>query len=263
MEIRDRVVIVTGASAGIGLATSLRLASAGAKLALAARSADKLRVLSDDFNRKGCDSILVPTDMRKRDDVYHLVEETSKCFGRVDVLINNAGQGMAGLVENAGIDDYLKLIELNVFGPVYAMQAVIPKMRLNGGGMIVNVSSMVSKMHIPGLGFYASTKTALNILSETARCELDRDNIKVVVVFPRMTATEFARNSSVISSSVNGKGRRRRIRSPSTARITWRERSSRPSRRSRRSNTWRTENTMNQRQQSCIRNCHRIMIGED
>jgi short-subunit dehydrogenase len=195
MEIRDKVVIVTGASAGIGLATSLRLASVGAKLALAARSADKLRVLSDDLNRKGSESIWVPTDMRKREDVHHLVEETIKRFGRVDVLINNTGQGMAGLLENAGIDDYLKLIELNVFGPVYAMQAVIPKMRLNGGGMIVNVSSMVSKMHIPGLGFYASTKTALNILSETAGYELERDNIRVVVVFPRMTATEFARNS--------------------------------------------------------------------
>ena len=195
MDLRDKVVIVTGASAGIGFATSLQLAAAGAKIALAARSADKLRVISENLRGKGCDALVVPTDMRNRGQVEHMVEETIKHFGRIDILINNAGQGMAGFVENAGIDDYLKLIELNVFGPVYAMQAVIPKMRQAGGGMIVNVSSMVSKMHILGLGFYASTKAALNILSETARYELERDNIKVATIFPRTTATDFGKNS--------------------------------------------------------------------
>ena len=90
---------------------------------------------------------------------------------------------------------YRQVIELNVFGPIYAMQASVPKMRAHGGGIIINVSSMVSKMHIPGLGGYASTKAALNMLSDTARGELAPDNIRVITVYPRMTATDFGRNS--------------------------------------------------------------------
>jgi len=82
-----------------------------------------------------------------------------------------------------------------VFGPIYAMQASVPKMRAQGGGIIINISSMVSKMHIPGLGGYASTKAALNMLSDTARGELASDNIRVITVYPRMTATDFGRNS--------------------------------------------------------------------
>jgi short-subunit dehydrogenase len=82
-----------------------------------------------------------------------------------------------------------------MFGPIYAIQAGVPKMRANGGGLILNVSSMVSKMHIPGLGGYASTKAALNMLSDTARGELAADNIRVITVYPRMTATDFGRNS--------------------------------------------------------------------
>jgi short-subunit dehydrogenase len=195
MDIKDKVTIVTGASAGIGRAVALRLSSAGARLALAARSVDKLRLLTDNLKGGSGEALMVPTDMRDRAEVEHLVAETLKRFGRIDILINNAGQGMAGVVENADMGDYLKLIELNVFGPVYAMQAVIPPMRQAGGGMIVNISSMVSKMHIPGLGFYASTKAALNILSETARDELHKDNIRVLTVFPRTTATDFGPNS--------------------------------------------------------------------
>ncbi len=195
MNVRDKVVIVTGASAGIGLAAAHRLAAAGARQALVARSADALRALADDLKRKGGEALAVPADLRKKDDVWRMVDETFKHFGRIDVLINNAGQGMAGFIEHAGVEDYLKLIELNLFGPVWAMQAAIARMRPAGGGLILNVSSMVSKMHIPGLGFYASTKAALNILSETARHELEKDNIRVITVFPRTTATEFGKNS--------------------------------------------------------------------
>jgi short-subunit dehydrogenase len=195
MNVRDKVVIVTGASAGIGLATAHRLAAAEARQALVARSGDALRALAEELNGKGGQALAVPADLRKRDDVGRMVAETFDYFGRIDVLINNAGQGMAGFIEQAGVDDYLKLIELNLFGPVWAMQAAVARMRPAGGGLILNVSSMVSKMHIPGLSFYASTKAALNILSETARHELEKDNIRVITVFPRATATAFGKNS--------------------------------------------------------------------
>jgi short-subunit dehydrogenase len=195
MNVRDKVVIVTGASEGIGLATSRLLSGCGARLALVARSVETLRALAADLGRSGVDAAAIPADLRREEEARRMVEETFVRFGRVDVLINNAGQGMAGFIETASVEDYLRLIELNLFGPVWAMQAVIPKMRPAGGGLILNVSSMVSKMHIPGLGYYASTKAALNILSETARYELAKDNIRVITVFPRATATDFGKNS--------------------------------------------------------------------
>ena len=195
MEALGKVAIVTGASAGIGMATGQRLASAGARVVLAARSAEKLQALAAGLKSCGCEALAVPTDMRVKEQVERLAEKTFQHFGRIDILVNNAGQGLAGLVENVGIDDFLKVIELNLLGPLYAMQAVIPRMRRGGGGMIVNVSSMVSKMHIPGLAGYAATKAALNILSETAGHELADGGIKVCTVFPRITATDFGKNS--------------------------------------------------------------------
>jgi short-subunit dehydrogenase len=195
MNVREKVMIVTGASEGIGLQTARLLSGAGARLALAARSAEKLRTLAAELGRPGADALAIPVDLRREDEARRMVEETFARFGRIDVLINNAGQGMAGFTETSSVEDYLRLIELNLFGPVWAMQAVIPKMRSAGGGLILNVSSMVSKMHIPGLGFYASTKSALNVLSETARTELAKDNIRVITVFPRATATNFGINS--------------------------------------------------------------------
>jgi len=195
MNVRDKVVIMTGASEGIGLAAARLLSAAGARLALVARSTGTLRALAAELGRSGIEAAAIPADLRREDETRRMVEETFTHFGRIDVLINNAGQGMAGFIETASVEDYLRLIELNLFGPVWAMQAVIPKMRPAGGGLILNVSSMVSKLHIPGLGCYASTKAALNILSETARYELARDNIRVITVFPRATATDFGKNS--------------------------------------------------------------------
>ncbi len=195
MDTIGKVAIVTGASAGIGQAAARRLASAGARTVLAARSAEKLQALAAELKSCGWEALAVPTDMRTKSQVDRLAETAFQHFGRIDILVNNAGQGLAGLVENVGLDELWKIIELNLLGPLYAMQAVIPRMRQAGGGLIVNVSSMVSKMHIPGLSGYAATKAALNILSETARYELAGDNIKVCTVFPRLTATDFGKNS--------------------------------------------------------------------
>lgn len=195
MEIKNKVVIVTGASAGIGLATARALAAAGAKVVVAARSIDRLTQLSEELRHTGHEVLIVPTDMRQPAEVTHLIETAFQRYGRIDVLINNAGQAVAGTVADLDLDHYRQVIELNMFGPIYAIQASVPKMRANGGGIIINISSMVSKMHIPGLGGYASTKAALNMLSDTARGELAADNIRVITVYPRMTATDFGRNS--------------------------------------------------------------------
>ncbi|HVP19658.1 MAG TPA: SDR family oxidoreductase [Spirochaetia bacterium] len=195
MEITNKVAIVTGASAGIGTATVTELAGAGAKLVLAARSAETLKRLAASLTAKGHEAIAVPTDMRDPSQITTMVREAKSRFGRVDILVNNAGQAAAGLVAEVALTDVRQIIELNVFGPLLAMQAVIPLMKEEGGGVIVNVSSMVSKMHIPGLGAYAATKAALNLLSETARYELEASGIKVITMFPRTTATDFGKNS--------------------------------------------------------------------
>ena len=195
MEIRDKVAIVTGASAGIGTATVMELSRAGARLVLAARSADMLSRLAGSLNAEGHEAIAVPTDMRDPAQVQAMVQAARKKFRRVDILINNAGQAAAGLVADVALTDFRQIIELNVYGPLLAMQAVIPLMKEAGGGVIVNISSMVSKLHIPGLGAYAATKAALNLLSETARYELENDKIKVITMFPRTTATDFGKNS--------------------------------------------------------------------
>ncbi len=195
MDVNGKVTIITGASEGIGLATARLFAAEGAKVVLAARSADKLTATAEELRRQGFDALAVPTDMRDSPSVEQLIETAFQHYGSVDLLINNAGQAAAGAVAAMNEDDFRKILDLNVFGALYAMQAAVPKMRQGGGGVIINVSSMVSKMHIPGLAAYAATKTALNMLSETARVELAPANIRVITVYPRMTATDFGKNS--------------------------------------------------------------------
>jgi len=190
MEIKNKIIIMTGASEGIGRATAKALAREGAKVVLAARSDDKLAALAHELPG----SLAVHVDMRDPADIQNLIDRTMAVHGRIDILVNNAGQGMYGPVENIDLPKYKDIMELNVYGPLLAMQAVIPHMR-GQGGMIVNVSSRVSKNYFPNLAAYASTKYALNALSLTARTELKPDNIIVSVMHPKMTATNFGKNS--------------------------------------------------------------------
>ncbi|MEZ5338854.1 MAG: SDR family oxidoreductase [bacterium] len=191
MEIRDAVVIVTGASSGIGEATARILSAEGARLVLAARNAEKLSELAAELPG----SLAVPTDIMDSAAVANLVKRTVEHFGHVDILLNNAGQGMRCPVESIRLDDLRYLLELNVVGQVDAMQQVIPQMRSQGGGMIINVSSMLSVVNMPKLAGYACTKHALNNISRTARQELESDNIRVCLFCPRMTATDFGQNT--------------------------------------------------------------------
>jgi short-subunit dehydrogenase len=191
MNLKDKVAIVTGASEGIGKSLAEALSREGAKLVLVARSEGKLK----DLAARLPGAIAVRADMRNPGDVRAMVDTAMEAHGRVDLLVNNAGQGMYVPVEGIDIDLYKDMMELNVYAPLRAMQLVIPIMRKSGGGMIVNISSMVSKNAYPSLGAYASTKYALNALSFTARAELAKDKIVVSVFHPRMTATRFGENA--------------------------------------------------------------------
>jgi len=181
---------------GIGAATARVFAEAGAKLVLAARSEDKLAALAESLP-DGAETLIVPTDMTDQAQVQALIDQAYERFGQIDIVINNAGQAAVGTVATINPDLYRQIIELNLFGPLHTMQAVVPKMQAQGGGVIINISSNVSKMAIPGIGAYASTKYALNGLSLTARNELAADNIRVVLFHPGRTSTDFGKNALV------------------------------------------------------------------
>ncbi len=192
MDINGKVAIVTGASGGIGLATARLFSQRGAKVALVARSADTLHRIATELPA----SFVVPTDMRDDAAIRQMVAQVHHHYGRIDILVNNAGQGMHVPLEQANIQLYRSLLELNVVGVLSVMQAVIPIMRLQGGGVIINISSGTSKMVLPNLGPYASTKYALNAITLTARLELAQDNIRVGLVYPGVTATDFVKNAA-------------------------------------------------------------------
>jgi short-subunit dehydrogenase len=191
MDIKGKVAIVTGASGGIGYATAKLLSSKGAKLALVARSQNKLEQLAKELPN----SIAIPADISKVEDIKRMIKQTCDHFGRVDILVNNAGQGYDAPIEKIDVDVFRGIFELDFLGPVVAMQQVIPIMRKHGGGAIMNVSSGLALMYLPGMSIYASLKRALSHISLTAREELKADKIVVSVVYPYITVTDFEKNT--------------------------------------------------------------------
>jgi len=191
MNLQNQVVIVTGASTGIGLATAKLFAKQGTRLALVSRSKEKLERLSDELPN----SLAVPADMTRIYEIEGMVRKTMEHFGRIDVLINCAGQGYDAPVEKTNIDTFHHIFDLDVVGPLVAMQQVIPIMRKQGGGTIINVSSGTALMYLPYNGAYSGLKRALVNISLTAREELKEDKIVVSVVYPYMTLTDFEKNT--------------------------------------------------------------------
>ena len=191
MNLQDRVVIVTGASSGIGLATARLLAQKGAKVALVSRSKDKLERLAAELPA----SFAVAADMTRVYEIESMVNRTVEHFGRIDVLINCAGQGYDAPVEKTNFDTFHRIFDLDVVGPLVAMEQVIPIMRKQGGGTIINVSSGTALMYLPYNGAYSALKRALAHMSLTAREELNKDNIVVSVLYPYITLTDFEKNT--------------------------------------------------------------------
>jgi NADP-dependent 3-hydroxy acid dehydrogenase YdfG len=187
MDLDNAVCIVTGASSGIGATTARLLASRGARVVLAARRIDRLESLAKELPG----SIAVQTDVTVADQVERLMERTQNAFGTADVVVNNAGQGLHVPLEQLKADDLRAVFELNVVAPLVVMQSALPMLRSGNGGAIVNVSSLTSLRAFPGLGGYAATKSALNMISGIARLEWADSGITVSSVYPSVTATEF------------------------------------------------------------------------
>lgn len=190
MKIRDGIFIVTGASSGIGRATAMALAERGAKVALLARSGAILSGLA----RQLPSSLAVVADMTDGQRVRAAMDEVRRHYGRIDGLVNNAGRGYGAAVEEIKPEIFHEIFRLNVLGPIVALQAVVPGMREQGGGSIVNINSGTAFLTIPGYAVYAASKRALLAFSLTARAELAKDHIAVSEVYPDVTATNFGRN---------------------------------------------------------------------
>ena len=187
MELAGRTVVVTGASSGIGAATARLLHAAGAFPVLAARRADRLVALGEELGG----ALAVPTDVTDAVQVRGLVAATLERYGRIDGLVNNAGASLHGPIAEVDVAEYRGILDLNVASLVGVTQAVLPAMRERGFGRIVNVSSGTTRRVAVGVGAYAATKSAVNMISAVLREELADDGIAVSLLLPSVTATEF------------------------------------------------------------------------
>ena len=191
-KLANKVVLITGASSGIGAALARVFAAEGARVALAARSGEKLQALAASF---GPNALALPTDVTDSAQVRRMVQATVERFGRLDILINNAGVGMYAPAASMPPEQFKQVVATNWVGPVYAIQSAVPQMRQQGGGQIINISSVAGKIPIPWMGAYCGTKFALNALSDSLRMELAADRIQVLSVCPGRIATPFVQNA--------------------------------------------------------------------
>jgi len=200
--LKGKVAVVTGASSGIGEATAKELAARGAPVVLASRAVDRLEALRLGISASGGQALAVETDVSDRDSVEAMVRLAVGEFGSLDVLVNNAGLGLSGMISEVRAEDVRRVFEVNTVGPLNCIQAALPHM--GEGGRIVNVSSVVGKRAIPKVGAYCATKSALNALSDALRVEIGGRKITVTSVYPGTTRTNFRENSRRTKSEKRG-----------------------------------------------------------
>lgn len=187
-----QVVIITGASSGIGRATAIRFAQSGATVVLTARNEPPLRETEQAIKAFGGKTLVLTADVSIPEQVQSLIHTVIDTFGRIDILINNAGGGAVGTVENPHfIDDSRHLLEVDYFGKIYACRAALPIMHKQGIGTIVNLSSVVGRKAFPKFGAYSASMHAVAAFSDTLRQELHHSGIHVCSVHPALTRTAF------------------------------------------------------------------------
>ena len=201
-ELTGQVVIVTGASAGIGEATARRLARAGAKVVISARRPDRLAALAGELDPSGANVLAVAGDITSDTDRRKLVATTMAKFGRIDGLVNNAGYGTRGPVEIVPVELIRKNFETNIFSLIALTQLVVPAMRERGGGCIVNIGSVAGKIARPLSSVYDATKHALEALTDGLRGELKPFGVRVSLIRPGFILTEFVEAANAASVDV-------------------------------------------------------------
>ena len=192
--ITDKVVVITGASSGLGEAAARHLARQGAKLVLGARRVERLRVLAKELSLG--DDAVVQTDVTRADQVKRLVDNAVRIYGRIDVIINNAGIMPFSPLERLKIEEWDRTIDVNVKGVLYGIAAVLPHMKARKSGHIINVSSVAGHKVGPAGVVYAATKHAVRVISEGLRQEVKPYNIRSTIISPGMVATELLESIS-------------------------------------------------------------------
>ena len=190
--IRNKVVIVTGASSGIGYATALELSKAGAKVAAGARRVEKLETLKNEVQKYGGEIIVEKLDVTKKEDCDSFINLVTKTWNHIDILINNAGIMPLSFFKNLKLSEWEQMIDVNLKGVLYCTAAVIPSMITKKSGHIVNISSVAGRIVFPAGSVYCATKHAVTAFSEGLRQELSqRYNIKVTCIEPGVVSTEL------------------------------------------------------------------------
>lgn len=190
-KLTNKVAIVTGASSGIGEATAIALAKEGARVVIAARRTDRLEAIAQRIEAIGGKVLTVTMDATDERQIRELIDKTQSTWGQIDILINNAGLMLLGNVDGANTEDWRRMFDLNVLGLMYGTHAVLPIMKAQKGGQIINISSVAGRFARAGLGVYNATKFAVNAFSEALRQEVYKDNIRVTLIEPGLVATEL------------------------------------------------------------------------
>jgi NAD(P)-dependent dehydrogenase (short-subunit alcohol dehydrogenase family) len=190
-SLADKVVLITGASSGIGRAVALEVAAKGASVVLAARRHDLLQAVANEVSKRGGTPLVVPTDMAVTSQVEALAAKALEHFGRVDILVNNAGYGQMGPIESVGEAAVRQQFDVNVFGLLTLTRQLIPQMRSCRQGRIVNLSSVAGKVAFPFMGIYNASKHAVEAISDAMRMELAPFGIRTIVIEPGPVETEF------------------------------------------------------------------------
>lgn len=191
MNLQDSVVLITGASSGIGEKAAHLCAERKARLVLAARSTESLEALAHQITSSGGSAIAVPTDVTEREQVQALVERALAEYGQVDALVNNAGFGVFDSIKKARFEDLDDMMQVNLYGAVHCIQTLLPHMLERGRGQIVNVASMSGLVATQNQAFYNATKFALVGMSRALQLDLHRTGVKCAIVCPGPVRTPF------------------------------------------------------------------------
>jgi NADP-dependent 3-hydroxy acid dehydrogenase YdfG len=190
-NIAGKVVVITGASSGLGEATARHLSAQGAIVALGARRVERIAALAAELNHLGGQALALETDVTRHQEVQALVDAAVRTFGRIDVMLNNAGLMPHSPLERRKIDDWHQTIDVNIKGVLHGIAAALPYMQQQNSGHIINVSSVAGRIVRPGSAVYAATKSAVLMLSEGLRQEVKAYDIRTTVVSPGAIATEL------------------------------------------------------------------------
>lgn len=190
-DIKDKVVVITGASSGMGEAASKHLSALGATVVLGARRAERIEKLAKEINDNGGKAFAIVVDVTQREQVKKMVDATVEQFGRVDVLLNNAGIMPLSLVESLHVDEWDKMIDVNLKGVLNGIAAVLPHMKEQKSGQIINTSSVAGHKVFSGSAVYSATKFAVRALTEGLRMEVKPYNIRTTIVCPGAVKTEL------------------------------------------------------------------------